>query len=187
MENPISISKLNDFVFCPISIYFHNLYMPLENKTYQDTYQTNGAHIHQSTDTGTYSNSKNVLQAIDIYSEKYNLYGKIDVFDAKKGILIERKKKVKTIYDGYVFQLYAEYFALVEMGYKVNELCLYSYDDNKKHKIPLPQNNIEMFKRFNNIINELKVFDFNSFVQSNPEKCLNCIYEPYCDRSIGVL
>ena len=25
MENPIAISKLNDFIFCPISIYYHEL------------------------------------------------------------------------------------------------------------------------------------------------------------------
>ena len=81
MENPIPISKLNDFIFCPVSIYFHNLYMDLEKKTYQEVSQTNGAHIHQATDMGTYSKNKMILQAIDIYSETYGLYGKIDVFD----------------------------------------------------------------------------------------------------------
>lgn len=26
MENPILITWLNDFIFCPVSIYFHSLY-----------------------------------------------------------------------------------------------------------------------------------------------------------------
>lgn len=185
MENPIPISKLNDFVFCPISIYFHNLYMPLENKMYQSSYQTNGTHIHKTTDMGTYSKSKNILQAIDVYSEQYGLYGKIDVFDAEQGVLIERKKKITTIYDGYIFQLYGQYFSLIEMGYIVKEICFYSYDDNKKHVIPLPEHDKEMFIKFNDTIRALKAFDFNSFEQKNPEKCNKCIYEPYCDRSIG--
>ena len=70
-----------------------------------------------------------MLQGIGIYCEKYNLVGKIDVFDTKSGILTERKKKVTKIYDGYVFQIYAQYFSLIEMGYKVVKLHLYSMDD----------------------------------------------------------
>ncbi len=26
MENPLNITALNDFIFCPVSIYFHSLY-----------------------------------------------------------------------------------------------------------------------------------------------------------------
>ena len=66
-----------------------------------------------------------MLQGVSVYCEKYNLVGKIDVFDEKTGILTERKKKIKTVYDGYIYQIYAQYFSLIEMGYKVNELRLY--------------------------------------------------------------
>ena len=34
-----------------------------------------------------------MLQSITVYSEKYNLSGKIDLYDSKKFQLIERKKK----------------------------------------------------------------------------------------------
>lgn len=43
MENPISISMLNDFVFCPVSIYFHNLYQGVEKNLYQGKSQINGS------------------------------------------------------------------------------------------------------------------------------------------------
>ena len=38
-----------------------------------------------------------MLQSITVYSEKYNLSGKIDLYDSKKFQLIERKKKVHKI------------------------------------------------------------------------------------------
>ncbi len=41
-EEPIAISSLNDFVFCPVSIYFHSLETDEENLLGQDSYQLNG-------------------------------------------------------------------------------------------------------------------------------------------------
>ena len=42
MEDLILISNLNDFIFCPVSIYFHKLYGNQDNLTYQSQYQING-------------------------------------------------------------------------------------------------------------------------------------------------
>lgn len=116
-EEPILISNLNDFIFCPVSIYFHSLESDEENLLGQDSFQLNGTAAHEKSGSGKYSSRKNVLQGISVYSGKYNLCGKIDVFDADTGILTERKKLIKVVYDGYVFQLYAQYYALKEMGY----------------------------------------------------------------------
>lgn len=186
MENPIPITKLNDFIFCPASIYFHNLYNDLEKSAYESFYQTNGTHIHETVDMGTYStSSKTILQSIEVYCEQYGLYGKIDIFDKEKCVLTERKKKIKTIYDGYVFQLFGQCLSLREMGYTVKALRLYSYDDNKMYDILLPENNHEMFQKFLDLIYEINEFNIDNFVQTNPLKCKNCIYEPYCDRSVG--
>lgn len=69
--------------------------------------------------------------AIDVYSEKYGVIGKIDMYDENKKLLVERKKHVNKIYDGYVFQLYAQYFAMLEMGYTISSLEIRSLDDNK--------------------------------------------------------
>lgn len=41
MDDIIIISNLNDFIFCPASIYFHKLYGSQDNLTYQSSYQIN--------------------------------------------------------------------------------------------------------------------------------------------------
>lgn len=182
MENPLNITALNDFIFCPISIYFHGLYNDMETMLYQSAPQINGKAAHQTIDSHTYSGSA-CLQSLDVYCEKYNLIGKIDLYDKKQKCLIERKKKVKTVYDGYVFQLYAQYFAMCEMGYDVHSLTIRSMDDNKNYSIDLPENNKAMFLKFEDTLRQISEFDINSFEQNNREKCKMCIYSPYCDRN----
>lgn len=51
MDDIIIISNLNDFIFCPASIYFHKLYGSQDNLTYQSSYQINGSRAHESVDT----------------------------------------------------------------------------------------------------------------------------------------
>lgn len=150
----------------------------------QDIAQINGTHSHVNSDAAAYSTKKSMLQGISVYSQKYNLCGKIDTFDTDTGILTERKKNIKVIYDGYVFQIYAQYFSLKEMGYNVRELRLYSMDTNKVYKIDTPENNPTMFIRFNRLIDDINAFSFDYFKQNNEEKCNNCIYEPLCCFSI---
>ncbi len=184
MEEIILISYLNDFIFCPVSIYFHKLYGKLDKILYQQQFQINGTAAHETIDMQTYSTRKDVLQGIDVYSEKYKIMGKIDVFDCKSGVLTERKNKIIEVYDGYVFQVYAQYFALIEMGYDVKKIRLHSMEDNKNYNIKLPEEDIEMFKKFESIIREIREFDIEKFTQTNVKKCEKCIYEPSCDRSL---
>lgn len=108
-EEPISISNLNDFIFCPVSIYFHSL--------------------EDDTDT-------------------------------------------------MIFQVYAQYFSLEEMGYSVKELRLYSMDDNKVYRIEKPETNPGMLKKVEDVIFNMMNFSFNNFKGDNKAKCSNCIYEP---------
>lgn len=182
-ENPIAISNLNDFIFCPVSIYFHLLEGDEETLLYQDSQQLNGTHSHRNSDSARYSSKKNILQGVGVYCSKYNLIGKIDTFDADNGILTERKKKIKTIYDGYVFQLYAQYFSLSEMGYQVNKLQFYSMDDNKVYVVDRPEDSPEMFSKFEMLIDEMASFSPENFKQENSSKCENCIYEQLCTFS----
>lgn len=184
MDDAIIISNLNDFIFCPASIYFHNLYGSTSTITYQNAAQINGSSAHETVDTGKYSTRKDIITAMDVYSEKYNLIGKIDIYDAGTKVLTERKNRISAIYDGYVFQLYAQYFAMCEMGYEVSRLRLYSMSDNKTYPIELPEENKEMLCKFENTVKEIKEFSMNSFRQNNVEKCRNCIYEPACDRGL---
>ena len=183
MENAILFTQLNDFVFCPISIFFHSLCGNQSTETYQRKEQIMGTHVHSKIDNKEYSSSSHILQGMMCYCEKYNLIGKIDLYDIDKGLLTERKRKIKVVYDGYVFQLYAQYFSLVEMGYDVNQIRLYSYDDNKIYRQLLPSDNPVMLGKFEQIITDINNFAFDQFEQTNAEKCMNCIYEPVCDRS----
>lgn len=183
-ENPITITTLNDFIFCPVSIYFHSLETDAEKLTYQDHYQLNGSSAHEKSDSGTYSDRKDMCQGMSVYCEKYDLCGKIDTFDIRTGKLTERKKMISRIYDGYVFQIYAQYFALTEMGYDVKQIVLYSMDDNKSYKLKLPYEDPEMFKRFETLLITIKEFSMEGFEQRDIQKCMKCIYEPLCSFSM---
>lgn len=186
MEETILISYLNDFIFCPASIYFHKLYGNLETTLYQNTSQINGKASHKAVDERKYSTKKNILQGIDIYSEKFGIEGKIDIFDIDSGLLTERKRTIKKVYDGYVFQVYAQYYALTELGYEVKKIRLHSMTDNKNYNIKLPADDKDMDNKFKKLIKDIHEFNLETFKQTNVEKCKNCIYEPSCDRSLNV-
>ncbi|MGI6722432.1 MAG: type V CRISPR-associated protein Cas4 [Anaerovoracaceae bacterium] len=138
---------------------------------------------HQTVDSNNYSTSKNIITSLDAYSDQYNLICKVDMYYKDKQRIVERKKKIKRIYDGYVFQLYAQYFCLTEMGYPVTSLQLYSMDDNKKYDVKLPEDDLPMYEKFTGTIQAILHFNLEEFVQTNVEKCRHCIYEPACDRA----
>lgn len=69
-ENAFAISKINDFVFCPVSIYYHDLDNETDKLTYQDSYQLNGTAAHTKIDSGQYSDRIDVLQNVSVYSSK---------------------------------------------------------------------------------------------------------------------
>ena len=183
VESYIPISFLNDFIFCPRSIYFHQLYGRIESRLYQSTDQINGKAAHKTIDTKTYTTSKKVLQSLEIYSQRYGLAGKIDTYNKDKKLLTERKKKIVRIYDGYVFQLYAQYWCLTEMGYEVKMMRLYSLDDNKVYPVLLPMEDNVMQQNFERLIVRIHTFSLDDDFVPNPNKCRRCIYSNLCDIS----
>ncbi len=184
MEYPILITWLNDYVFCPLSIYFHNLYGEKNSISYQDIKQINGTEAHKTIDSGTYSTRSSLLCGISVFCEKYNLTGKIDIFNIASGELCERKKHITQIYDGYIFQLYGQYFSLKEMGFSVKSLVLRSLDNNKSYSVSLPESDLDMFGKFEKMIDAINNFNLGAFKQTNRKKCEKCIYEPLCGSSI---
>ena len=78
MENPFSVSLLNDFIFCPASIYFHLVDASTDKIFYESKEQQEGSSLHEKTDSSQYSDRKNVLQGVSVYCEQFNLSGKID-------------------------------------------------------------------------------------------------------------
>ena len=184
MEPYITLSFLNDFIFCPRSIYFHQLYGLVSTRLYQKKPQIAGKAAHKSIDTKKYSSKKDIFQTIEIYSEKYNIGGKIDTYDAESKQLVERKKKIKVIYDGYIYQLYAQYHCLTEMSYQVDKLKLYSMDDNKSYPIKSPVEDKQRQEKFENLIRQMQNYDLNAPFEANPNKCKFCIYNNLCDQSL---
>ena len=61
MYGTIPITQLNDFVFCPASIYFHMLYGDTDNILYQSRDQINGTAAHSAIDEQRYSDRKDIL------------------------------------------------------------------------------------------------------------------------------
>lgn len=184
MEQYLKITFLNDFIFCPLSIYYHQLYGNLSERLYYGAAQLDGKACHAAVDEKRYSTHKGILQSTDVYSDEYKLCGKIDIFDTKKGLLTERKKHIEKIYDGYIFQLYAQCFCLREMGYEVNQLRFYSSDDNKVYEVELPENNEEMFEKFMETNNKMQNFDISGYEPKSEDKCRYCIYNDFCDRPL---
>ena len=183
MEENIKISNLNDFIFCPRSIYFHNLYYNYNKVVYSGSPQIKGTDAHKNIDLKKYSSRKTTLVAIDVYSEELGLVGKIDIFDLKTKTLIERKRKIVKIYSGYILQLHAQYYCLVEMGYEIKRLKFYSMVDNKSYYINLPSS-IDK-SNLKKIISKMRSFDLDDKFIPNINKCKMCIYRELCDVYSG--
>ena len=182
METYIKISTLNDFVYCPKSIYFHELYDKYNTYIYHTTYQQQWKFNHESIDRQFYSNKKNILQSLTVYSQKYQLLGKIDLYNKATKTLIERKSYIKETYQGYIYQVWAQYLCLEEIWYKVKQIILHSKKDNKSYSIPLPSwKELEKFTKF---LEDYHKFDLHNFKQTNPKKCQMCIYKNLCDIAL---
>jgi CRISPR-associated exonuclease Cas4 len=185
MEAYIAISFLNDFIFCPRSIYFHQLYANFNTSLFYQRPQLDGLAAHGTIDEKSYSTSKHILQGYEIFCEQYNLCGKIDLFDINSGKLTERKREIKVIYDGYVFQVYAHCFALREMGYEVKSIVIHDLIHNKNYPIALPENDEVMFAKFEKLVSDINSFNLecSEFIP-HLAKCERCIYNQLCDKSL---
>jgi CRISPR-associated exonuclease Cas4 len=142
---------------------------------YHEEPQVAGNIAHENIDRQKYSSSKRYIQSMPLYSEKYKLIGKLDIYDTKTKSIIERKNKIKVIYDGYKYQLYAQYFCLIERGYDVKHLYLHSLTDNKRYLVPLPKG--QELKNFESTLNKIWRYTVNPQKHQIPKaKLENCIY-----------
>ncbi|MFZ1248804.1 MAG: type V CRISPR-associated protein Cas4 [Candidatus Saccharimonadales bacterium] len=176
MEPFIAISTINDFLFCPRSLYMHQAAGDIAPTSYQAAPQVRGKAMHEAIDTGRYSHRKTVLQGTPIFSEKLQIQGKLDTFDTATGELIERKAHLTQVYEGYMWQLYAEYFCLREMGYDPTSLAFYSTQDNKKHPVRLPtEADKTQLKR---IIQDMQTYNAEKLLAHHCPRCNHNIYAP---------
>ncbi|MCR5313875.1 MAG: type V CRISPR-associated protein Cas4 [Bacteroidaceae bacterium] len=176
----MTITSLNDFIFCPYSIYLHNVYMDTDEDNYKASPQIRGKYAHEATDKKTSSTRAYIILSLPVYSEKYHLMGKIDVYNAKDKKLIERKYKLKQIFRGQIYQLWAQMFCLKEMGYEVESLAFYEISTKKFIDVAMPteQNIIE----FEDFMEYVRNYDPSTPMDVNKNKCSNCIYSNLCDK-----
>lgn len=180
MEPYLPITQINDFTFCPKSLYFGGIFR--ENRaseTFHARPQTVGSAAHRRIDEGIYSTRADVLSGVTVYSERYGLVGKIDLFDVTSGVLTERKHSVSAVYPGLRYQLYAQAFALEEMGYAVNRLRIHALKDNRLYEVPLP--NADDVAAFEAVLAAMRVYRPDDPIAVTAAKCRHCIYSPLCD------
>lgn len=79
MIDYIPLSLLNDFIFCPYSIYLHTVYMETDEDLYKAVPQTKGTIAHHSIDTKVASTRKADIIALPVFSDSLGILGKIDI------------------------------------------------------------------------------------------------------------
>ena len=178
----ISISTLNDFIFCPYSIYLHNVYMESDEDVYKAVPQTKETLAHRTIDSKKASTKKGDIMSLCVYSDSLGISGKIDMYKSEKYQLIERKNNLKYIFRGQYYQLWAQYFCMIEMGYTVKELAFYEISRNKMIPVDLPTE--EDKNELISIINRFIHYNpSNDNFDVNPNKCRHCIYCNLCDKT----
>lgn len=180
MDDYIAISTLNDFIFCPYSIYLHNVYMNTDEGLYHATPQAKGRLAHESIDNKT-SLNKDIILALPVISNHLGLIGKIDVYKQKEKKLVERKYSLKHIYRGHMYQLWAQYFCMIEMGYEINNISFYEISTNKTIPVNLPTSKDR--KELVTFIDNFRKYNLSEPISINVTKCSHCIYSNLCDKS----
>ena len=180
MNDYIPLSYLNDFIFCPYSIYLHQIFDEGESATFSAAPQQRGKTAHTRIDSPK-PKSKG-MRGIYVISDRLQLFGKIDVYYPDSKRLVEYKRHIKSIFKGFYYQIWAQYFCLTEMGFDVKSLELVSMVDKKKTALNLPGE--AEFEELSSHVQAIMNFDPFSFGRDvNPNKCRHCIYSSLCDKT----
>ena len=83
--------------------------MDTDEGLYHATPQTKGRMAHETIDSKKASNRADDLQSLPVMSVEFGLMGKIDIYKGKEKKLIERKYQLRNIYQGQIFQLWAQW------------------------------------------------------------------------------
>lgn len=152
-----------------------------EDEIIHTKFQIQGKASHHTIDQKQFCSNQKVITGMSIISHKYGLEGKIDIYYLETKTLIERKHLLTTIYQGQIYQLWAQYFSMLEMGYPVEKLEFHSISTNTKYPLELPQEKeILAFEMF---LQEFRNFNPEIKIAQNPNKCKHCIYISLCDKT----
>lgn len=184
METFLPITYLNDFVFCPYSVYLHQVFDNNAEDLYSANPQQRGKTAHNDIDVFALDEpiqEKHILKGIYVLSNKLGVYGKIDTLYVEEKRLVESKYEIKMLYRGYYYQLWCHYYALTEMGYSIETIQFYSIKDQRTFEVGIPTE--KDFHELKNHIRKIAWFDFEAEININPEKCKHCIYASLCDKT----
>ena len=155
--------------------------METDEDIYHAKPQTRGRNAHQKIDEKQSSTDRNIIESLSVLSFELGVYGKIDIYKKDSKSLIERKYELKKIFKGQIYQLWAQYFCLESMGYKVENIAFYEISTHKTIYQPLPT---ELDKaEIIQTINVLRNYNPNDEIVTNPIKCSHCIYCNLCDKT----
>ena len=182
MMDYIPLSTLNDFIFCPYSIYLHSVYMETDDEVYKAPPQTKGSIAHQGIDSKNGSTRRADILSLSVFSDELGIFGKIDIFKQDRHLLIERKNNLKRIFRGQIYQLWGQYFCMREMGYEVKQLAFYEISTNKMIDVALPSE-AEKLELIDFIDRFKKYIPDSTQIIPNPNKCTHCIYCNLCDKT----
>lgn len=155
--------------------------METDEGLYHASPQTKGKLSHEPVDTKTSSNRKEDIFALPVFSEELGVMGKIDVYKKKQKKLIERKYQLKHIFQGQIYQLWAQFFCMVEMGYEVEEIAFYEISTKRIIPISVPSETEK--KELKAFVDSFRNYDPSAPLQVNLNKCIHCIYCNLCDKT----
>lgn len=93
-----SLTTLNDFIFCPYSIYLHKTYMETDEDIFKTIVQLSGTNAHKATDSKKGSSRSCDILSLPVCSNSLGLYGVIDLYRGNTATLIERKLRLNHIF-----------------------------------------------------------------------------------------
>ena len=156
--------------------------MESDEDMYKATPQLSGGNAHSAINNRSSTTRKDDIMALPVYSDELGLTGIIDIYKGEQHLLIERKNNLKQIFRGQIYQLWAQYFCMIEMGYHIEKIAFYEISTNKMMYQPIPSDKdkaelvtfIQKFRDYSP--------DTTHFVV-NPNKCRHCIYCNLCDKT----
>lgn len=157
--------------------------MGSDEDMYKAPPQLSGSNAHSATNNRRSSTCKDDIMALPVYSDELGITGIIDIYKGSQHLLIERKNNLKHIFRGQIYQLWAQYFCMIEMGYLIDKIAFYEISTNKMLYQPLPtdKDKVELatfIKKFRDYSPDTTHFVVNS------NKCRHCIYCNLCDKTI---
>jgi len=153
--------------------------MDMDGDVYVAAPQVNGKAAHKEIDSRTFSKSENDVQSLKVFSCELGLMGVIDLYRKDEKHLVELKTKVgDNLFLGQKAQLWAQYYCLSEMGYRVERISVYEKSTGIFHDVKIPDNDDKQV--LTDLIRKFREFDFSQKIEINTKKCTHCIYCNLC-------